>query len=283
MIKLITTRHEFDLIRNKINQTVGLVPTMGNLHEGHISLLKTALMENDVAIITIFVNPKQFGPTEDFDRYPRTLDNDLSKIENLILKNNFDQKEVIVFAPQSNDEIYPKNFSTTISIGELKNKLCGKFRPIHFDGVTTVVYRLFKITRPHKAYFGQKDYQQCVIINKMIMDLELDIEMHIKPIVRNSQGLALSSRNQYLSEKEMSEALHLPNTLKNIEKLILTKKDFNELRENELKNPKWDYLEILDAQTLDENINESKDLVIVGAYRINQTRLLDNIVVRNVR
>lgn len=285
MIKVFTTRHDFDNYRNSIsNKKIGLVPTMGNLHEGHISLLAKAIAENDISIITIFVNPKQFGPTEDFDKYPRTLDQDLTKIENLILKNNDDSKEVIIFAPKSNDEIYPKGFTTNISIGEMKTLLCGKFRPIHFDGVTTVVYRLFAITKPHNAYFGQKDYQQCIIIKKMIDDLELPIQMHIEPIVRNSMGLALSSRNQYLSENELQNALHLPKTLRTIEKLIETNQGYQNFISEELKNDQhWDYLELLDADNLQTLNQNSKNIIIVAAYRLGQTRLLDNILVKNAR
>jgi pantoate--beta-alanine ligase len=285
MIKVFTTRHDFDNYRNSIsNKKIGLVPTMGNLHEGHISLLAKAIAENDISIMTIFVNPKQFGPTEDFDKYPRTLDQDLTKIENLILKNNDDSKEVIIFAPKSNDEIYPKGFTTNISIGEMKTLLCGKFRPIHFDGVTTVVYRLFAITKPHNAYFGQKDYQQCIIIKKMIDDLELPIQMHIEPIVRNSMGLALSSRNQYLSESELQNALHLPKTLRTIEKLIETNQGYQIFISEELKNDQhWDYLEVLDADNLQTLDQSSKNIIIVAAYRLGQTRLLDNILVKNAR
>jgi len=285
MIKVYYTRSEFDQYRNSINhKTIGLVPTMGNLHEGHLSLLAKSMAENDVSIMTIFVNPKQFGPTEDFDKYPRTLDQDLTKIENLILKNNDDKKEVIIFAPKSNDEIYPAGFSTTISIGDLKTKLCGKFRPIHFDGVTTVVYRLFAIAKAHNAYFGQKDFQQCVIINKMIHDLEIPVKMHIEPIVRNSMGLALSSRNQYLSDKELTEALHLPKTLKTIEKLIETKQDFHQYISEELtRDQRWDYLEVLNAENLETVNATTQNIVIVAAYRLGQTRLLDNILVKNAR
>lgn len=285
MIKIYNTRKEFDNFRNNIaNKTIGLVPTMGNLHEGHISLLAKSIEENDISIMTIFVNPKQFGPTEDFDKYPRTLDQDLTKIENLILKNKDEKKEVIIFAPKDNNEIYPSGFSTTISIGELKTKLCGKFRPIHFDGVTTVVYRLFAITKPVNAYFGQKDFQQCVIIKKMIDDLELPIKMHIEPIVRNSMGLALSSRNQYLSEKELNEALHLPKTIKTIEKLIQSKQDYHTFITEELsRDQRWDYLEVLNADNLLEVDQDTMNIVVVAAYRLGQTRLLDNILVKNAR
>lgn len=279
MIKVFDTYSDFSNYRNQINKSIGLVPTMGNLHAGHISLLQAALLENDIAIITIFVNPKQFGPNEDYEKYPRTLNEDLSKIENLIMQLNDKTKEVIVFAPKSNDEIYPKGFSTHISVGPITTKLCGKIRPGHFDGVTTVVYRLFSITKPNRAYFGQKDYQQCAIIKKMIYDLDIPIEMIIKPIIRNSMGLALSSRNQYLNEIELIEALHLPNTLKQIEQMIISKEDYRPLLLKEKEDTRWDYLEILDANTLENLTEETDQKVIVAAYRINQTRLLDNIVV----
>jgi pantoate--beta-alanine ligase len=285
MIKVFHTRLQFDQYRATItNKKIGLVPTMGNLHEGHISLLKSALLENDIAVITIFVNPKQFGPNEDFDKYPRTFEQDLSKIENLILQSNIEEKEVVIFAPESNSEIYPPNFSTSISIGELKTKLCGKVRPIHFDGVTTVVYRLFAIIKAHNAYFGQKDFQQCVIIKKMINDLEIPITMHIMPIIRNSMGLALSSRNQYLTSTEIEAALHLPKTLKKIENLILNKNDYLQYILEEIKNDsKWEYLEVLDASNLETATANTEMLVIVAVYKINQTRLLDNIMVKNAR
>lgn len=281
MIKVFNTRKSFDQYRSAItNKSIGLVPTMGNLHEGHISLLKSSIEENDVSIITIFVNPKQFGPNEDFNKYPRTLEDDLTKIENLILHLKLDSKEVVVFAPLSNDEIYPEGFSTTISIGDLKTILCGKVRPIHFDGVTTVVYRLFAITKPHQAYFGQKDYQQCVIIKKMIHDLELPIKMHIKPIIRNAMGLALSSRNQYLTNEELEKALYLPRTLKKIENLILNNEDYQTYINQQKQDSNWDYLEVLNSENLNSDFKSNDNLVIVAAYRMNQTRLLDNILVQ---
>lgn len=284
MIKVFYTRSEFDQYRNTLNnKSIGLVPTMGNLHEGHISLLKSALEENQIAIMTIFVNPKQFGPNEDFDKYPRTLEQDLTKIEQVAINDLYKEKEIIIFAPKNNDEIYPANFSTNISVGEnLKTILCGKVRPIHFDGVTTVVYRLFRITKPTIAYFGQKDFQQTVIIKKMVYDLEIPVEIKVKPIIRNAMGLALSSRNQYLSQNELESALHLPTTLKKIEKLIKTKQDYLSLIETELKDSKWDYLEVLDAHNLGPINNNTKEIVIVGAYKMNATRLLDNIVVNMV-
>ena len=280
MIKLFNNRKDFDYFRNKLTtQSIGLVPTMGNLHKGHISLLEKAIAENDVAIVTIYVNPKQFGPNEDYDKYPRTLDDDIAKISAVAMLLD-KKKEIVVYAPNTDEEIYPKGFSTNISMGPMTQKLEGAVRPTHFDGVTTVVFRLFAITKAHQAYFGQKDVQQCLIIKKMVYDLEIPIKINIMPIIRNSEGLALSSRNQYLSESERVEALVLPHTLQKIEKLIRTKQDYKTFVSNVLANDKkWDYLEILDSQSLTAPTDKTLEVVIVAAYRMNSARLLDNILV----
>lgn len=280
MIKLFNNRKDFDYFRNSLTtQSIGLVPTMGNLHKGHISLLEKAIEENDVAIVTIYVNPKQFGPNEDFDKYPRTLDDDVAKISAVALSLD-KKKDIVVYAPNSDEGIYPEGFSTNISMGPMTQKLEGAVRPTHFDGVTTVVYRLFAITRAHQAYFGQKDVQQCLIIKKMVYDLEIPIKINIMPIIRNSEGLALSSRNQYLSESERTEALVLPQTLQKVEKLIRTKQDYKTfVNEAKAKDKKWDYLEILDSQNLEEPTDKTREVVIVAAYRMNSARLLDNILV----
>lgn len=279
MITVFTSRKDFNHYRNGLSkETIGLVPTMGNLHKGHISLIEKSTDENDVTIVTIFVNPKQFGPNEDFDKYPRTLDEDLAKISAVALLINA-KKEIVVFAPGSNEEIYPEGFSSTVSVGAMTQKFEGSIRPTHFDGVTTVVYLLFSITRAHKAYFGQKDVQQCLIIKKMVKDLELPIDIHIMPIVRNAEGLALSSRNQYLSETERSEALTLPQTLLKVEKLIRTKQDYKHFVAEVIKDKRWDYLEVLDSNNLEQPNEKTTELVIVAAFRLGTTRLLDNILV----
>lgn len=279
MITVFTSRKDFNHYRNGLSkETIGLVPTMGNLHKGHISLIEKSTDENDVTIVTIFVNPKQFGPNEDFDKYPRTLDEDLAKISAVALLINA-KKEIVVFAPGSNEEIYPDGFSSTVSVGAMTQKFEGSIRPTHFDGVTTVVYRLFSITRAHKAYFGQKDVQQCLIIKKMVKDLDIPIDIHIMPIVRNAEGLALSSRNQYLSETERSEALTLPQTLLKVEKLIRTKQDYKHFVAEVIKDKRWDYLEVLDSNNLELPNEKTTELVIVAAFRLGTTRLLDNILV----
>ncbi len=280
MIKIFTTRFDFDHYRNTLTtETIGLVPTMGNLHKGHVSLIEKSTEENDVTIVTIFVNPKQFGPNEDFDKYPRTLDEDLAKISAVALLINA-KKDLVVFAPRTEESVYPKGFSSTISVGPMTQKFEGSVRPTHFDGVTTVVHRLFTITKAHTAYFGQKDVQQCLIIKKMVKDLEIPIKIQIMPIVRNSEGLALSSRNQYLSESERVIAMTLPHTLQKVEKLIRTKQDYKHFVEETLKADKnWDYLEILDSSNLETPTDTTTELVIVAAYRAGTTRLLDNILV----
>lgn len=281
MIKIYTTINDFCDYREKIkSSSIGIVPTMGNLHQGHISLLKQSIEENEISIITIFVNPKQFGPNEDFAKYPRTLDDDISKISELALHNS--NKEIIIFAPKTNEEIYPTGFASVISVKGVTQKLEGKFRPDHFDGVTTVVYQLFKIINPTNAYFGQKDYQQCVVIDKMIQDLRLNIKLTILPIIRNSEGLALSSRNQFLSAEERVTSLHLSKTLKHIEGLIKTHQDYHHFIANELNDKKWDYLEALDAKNLETPAKETASVVIVGAYRLGAIRLLDNILVNTL-
>jgi pantoate--beta-alanine ligase len=278
MIKIFTTLKDFQHFRKNLgNSKVGIVPTMGNLHEGHLSLLKKSIEENDISVISIFVNPKQFGPTEDFNTYPRTLDQDIAKISNIAFNA---KSETVVFAPTSVEDIYPTGFNTTISVKGVTSKLEGSFRPTHFDGVTTVVYRLFSIIKPHNAYFGQKDFQQCVVIKKMIDDLGLDINFIRMPIIRNSEGLALSSRNQYLSESERSHALILSKTLKKIENLILQKADYHPFINECLTDKNWDYLEVLDARDLSEPKRDSREIVVIGTYRIGTTRLLDNIVVK---
>lgn len=292
MIEIAYTRNEFFELKKKWQEKnspqsqIGFVPTMGNLHEGHLSLLEKSLTENDLSVMSIFVNPKQFGPNEDFTKYPRTLDEDISKITRLFFevsnRQSGKEKSIIVFAPQTDSEIYPEGFSTTISVGPVTQILCGKYRPTHFDGVTTVVYCLFKIVGAHNAYFGQKDYQQCVVLQKMINDLSLEIKMHIFPIIRNSEGLALSSRNQYLSESDKKDALFLHRTLTGLKhqfeehNLEIAMKLTSPMLEEYLKDSRFDYLEILDGNTLSPINERTQKIAILGVLRLSGTRLLDN-------
>lgn len=283
MIKIFTTKKDYDHFRKSLkHDSVGIIPTMGNLHEGHLSLLKKSMEDNIVSVITIFVNPKQFGPNEDFDKYPRTLDADVAKISNIALHLKSPDKKIVVFAPISIEQIYPEGFNTVIAVKGVTETLEGARRPGHFDGVTTVVYRLFKIINAKNAYFGQKDFQQCVVVKKMIEDLGLEINFNIMPIIRNTEGLALSSRNQYLNELERIEALHLSKALKKIEMLIKNKADYKSYIEQELTNEKWDYLEVLNAENLSAPDESTTNLVIIGVYKLGNTRLLDNILVQTL-
>lgn len=256
--------------------SVGLVPTMGNLHQGHLSLLKEAARHHQAVVLTIFVNPKQFGPKEDFARYPRTLTQDLELIQGMNLQN-----EVVVFAPETAEEIFPVGYSTQISLGPLTQILCGQSRPGHFDGVTTVVYRLFALVKAQCAYFGQKDFQQLLLIKKMAQDLLLPTQVLGLPIVRDHDGLALSSRNQYLSASERQIGLALPRALQELQEIIIHHglEQAQKRRLELLTNSHFEYLEIISAQTLLPPGPQERELVIVGALRAGQTRLIDNVLV----
>lgn len=281
------------MLLNKINEvreevkkwhkeglTVGLVPTMGALHAGHLSLIKKAKETCDKVVVSVFVNPIQFGPSEDFDKYPRTLEAD----EKLCNGEGVD----IVFAPTPR-EMYQQdgrlsNDSLTYVCPPFfyVNKLCGKTRTGHFDGVCTVVLKLFNIVQPDYAFFGQKDAQQVIIVKKMVKDLNVPVEIIQCPIVREESGLALSSRNKYLSEEGKKDALVLSTILKNIKSCFekgIT--DISALKETAYSflNDKHDmeYLEILNKNTLEEEKNASKDSIALIACRVDGVRLIDNI------
>jgi pantoate--beta-alanine ligase len=276
MIKIIRSQKELDQLRTQVSSQIGFVPTMGNLHQGHLSLLKRSLDENELSIFSIFVNPTQFAPHEDFNQYPRTLQNDVNLIESITPT----KREVWIFAPEKNEDIYPEGSTTSIRNSSLGSILEGAIRPHHFEGVLSVVYQLFKIIRPHQAYFGLKDYQQYILIKKMNQDLRLGIHIHGCPIIRNENGLALSSRNQYLKDDETIHALHLTQTLKKLKSMI-EKNDLEQFkieREKILTDKRWNYLELRDAQTLSEHFT-SKEVVLLGVLQIGLTRLLDNEVI----
>lgn len=279
MIQVCRTQEELNKTR-QAHGHVGFVPTMGNLHKGHISLLSQALNDFDIVYFSIFVNPKQFGPTEDFDKYPRTLQNDLDLIEAEVKKHT--HKQVVVFAPQTPDEVY-RGFSKTIKVTGITEILEGSIRPGHFDGVTTVVYRLFDLVKPTKAYFGLKDYQQWAVIKKMVQQEKLDIEIVGMPIKRSTEGLALSSRNQYLSDKQKQDALMIINTLNEIKKIIAGKKTNLALAQDfitkKLEDKNWDYLTMRDYLSLSEDLKSSQQITILAVYRMGATRLLDNVQV----
>lgn len=278
MVKVLKTTQELISQRSLEKRSIGFVPTMGNLHQGHISLLKKGLEDFDVVYFSIFVNPTQFGPNEDFNRYPRTLENDLSLIENLL--KTFPNKEVVVYAPLKPEEVYAGVEKRHISVLEIKDILEGSIRPGHFDGVATVVYRLFELVKPQKAYFGLKDYQQFLIIRRMVSDLQLPIQIVGMPIIREDSGLALSSRNQYLSAEQKEASLILSRSLKKIiQTLNGQRKNLSiamDLITGLKEDPNWNYLELRDAESLSDNISSSKEITLLAVYQLGTTRLLDN-------
>ena len=254
---------------------ISFVPTMGALHEGHLSLIRAAKDSGEFIVVSIFVNPTQFGPNEDYKKYIRNLEGDLNKIKEIGVD--------VVFFPDVN-EIYPDGFETYVEVQELQKPLCGQFRPGHFKGVATVVLKLFNIVKPDIVIFGEKDYQQLKIIQKMARDLHLEIEIIGMPIIREYDGLALSSRNAYLDSKEREQANALSEALREIKgRFNQGENDTNNLVQSGrkiLKNSSIkdiDYLEIRNAETLmSKKKAQSGDLVAVAA-RVGNARLIDNI------
>ncbi|MDU4952718.1 MULTISPECIES: pantoate--beta-alanine ligase [Clostridium] len=252
--------------------TVGLVPTMGYLHEGHGSLIERCRKENDKVIVSIFVNPTQFGANEDLGAYPRDFERDKDLCEKLGCD--------LIFHPEPS-EMYVDPHAY-VNINGLSDYLCGKSRPVHFKGVCTVVSKLFNIVHPHNAYFGEKDAQQLAIIKKMVKDLNFDVNVVGCPIVREEDGLAKSSRNAYLSEEERKSALCLSRAIKKGQEIIRNSKKASEVIDamkaivNDEKDAKIDYIEVVDAVTM-QPISEIKGNVLVAmAVYIGKTRLIDN-------
>lgn len=255
---------------------IGLVPTMGALHEGHLSLVKTARTQTDFVIASIFVNPLQFGPNEDFAKYPRTFERDCQMLEAAGVD--------AVFAPTP-DEMYPKNAASFVEVEGLPQKLEGLTRPTHFRGVTTVVAKLFNITMPDRAFFGQKDAQQVVIIHKMVRDLNMDIDVVVCPIVRERNGLAMSSRNRYLDDEQRRQALVLYRALTRIqseadrgESNAATLIEAGKSVIAEEPQVRLDYLEIVGRETLDPVQDVAGGALVAVAAYVGPTRLIDNIV-----
>jgi pantoate--beta-alanine ligase len=258
---------------------IGVVPTMGYLHEGHLSLIHLLKQHTDIVITTVFVNPAQFAPEEDFEKYPRDVNRDVAMSESA--------GSDVVFTPSVN-EMYNHNYLTYINVENFSSALEGQFRTTHFRGVTTVVAKLFNITKPHVAVFGQKDAQQAIVIKKMVKDLNFDIEIIVAPIVREANGLAMSSRNVYINNGEKDEAAVLYKSLKLADKMILEgersvsiiKSMMSELI---LSNPKFslDYIAFSDETTLAdvETITEKPVLVSLAAH-FGKVRLIDNILIK---
>lgn len=267
-----------DYVRTQraLGKSIALVPTMGALHEGHLSLIRTAKSQCDIVIVSIFVNPTQFGPNEDYDAYPRTLDADCTHAEKAGAS--------AVFAP-STVEMYPDGFATTVTVSGITDLLCGAQRPGHFAGVALVVTKLFNITQPDRAFFGQKDAQQILVIRRFTADLNIPVEIVTVPIVRDENGLALSSRNQYLSAEEKKAALVLSRSLKIAEEAVRQ----GEVRTSILTDlvvrtieaeplAKTDYVHIYAYPSLAVTDTIAPRALLALAVRIGTTRLIDNTI-----
>ena len=276
-MEVVKTVEEFRGLRLKLREgrtVASLVPTMGALHAGHLSLVREAKKISDHVVVSIFVNPTQFGPGEDYQRYPRNLDEDLRVLKELGAGS--------VFVPDAS-EIYPQGFETFVTVGELSQKLCGLSRPVHFRGVATVVLKLLNIVEPRIAVFGQKDHQQCVLIRRMVKDLNLKAKIVVCPIVREDDGLAMSSRNQYLNSQERKAAPILYRCLESARQ---------EVKQGEVRSErilrgvvnridaeplaKLDYAEIVNEETLDPDREVRKGSLLALAAWIGKTRLIDN-------
>lgn len=264
----------------RAGKRVGLVPTMGALHDGHLSLVRAARAQSDVLVVSIFVNPTQFGPKEDFSKYPRTLEKDAALLQA--------EKVDFIFSP-SVEEMYPPGSSTFVTVEGLSEKLDGRSRPGHFRGVTTVVSKLFNIVQPDFAVFGQKDAAQAAVIRRMVHDLEFDVRILVCPIVREKDGLAMSSRNVYLNPEQRKQATVLYRSLMRVQtladqgennaaKLISTGKQVIA----EEPHVRLDYFEIVSWETLDPVADISKGALVAVAAYVGETRLIDNVVLHGV-
>lgn len=261
----------------KQGYSIGFVPTMGYLHEGHLSLVQKALEQNDKTVVSIFVNPMQFSPSEDLESYPR----DFNRDKELLEKTGAN----LIFYPGA-EKLYEDDFCTYVDMNRVSKELCGKSRPVHFRGVCTIVTKLFHIITPDKAYFGQKDAQQLAVIKRMVRDLNMDIEIVGCPIVREKDGLAKSSRNTYLSEEERRAALILSKAIFLGEQLVkqgerkasILKEKMKELIESEpLAN--IDYIEVVDANSIEKVEQLSGSVLTAIAVYIGRTRLIDNFII----
>lgn len=263
---------DWALARRAEGKTIGFVPTMGALHAGHASLMKAARKQNDLAAVSIFVNPTQFAPHEDLDRYPRTFEADRTIAE----KTGMD----VIYFPTA-ASMYPEGYSTFVNVEHVSEGLCGASRPTFFRGVATVVTKLFNAVLPHRTYFGQKDAQQCAVIKRMVRDLDMDIEVIEMPIVRERDGLAMSSRNAYLKPEERSRALCLSRALAEAKRMLKdgerdARKVISRVREG-LRDVKIDYVELVDGEVFDPVDRIAGTVVVAVAAWVGETRLIDNI------
>ncbi len=281
-MKVIRDIKQMSLISSKIKRrggTIGLVPTMGALHEGHLSLIRQARKENDTVTVSIFVNPSQWAPKEDFKRYPRPLKKDIA----LCRKAGVD----FLFYPEAK-EIYPHGFKTYVTVDELSSVICGRSRPGPFRGVTTVVAKLFNIMQPDIAYFGQKDAQQAIIIKRMAEDLNFTIQIKVMPTAREKDGLAMSSRNIYLNKQERKDALALGRALKLAKGLVGkgvkdTGRIISGMRQiiTSKKSTKIDYISVVDLNELRPVKKVSGSSLVALAVFVGKTRLIDNAIIKN--
>ncbi len=280
-MKIITTIDQMQENSNRLRDQgdrIGFVPTMGFLHEGHLSLIRKAREENHALVVSIFVNPTQFGPSEDFGAYPRDMENDSTLCRELGTD--------ILFAPSA-EEMYPEDFRTTVHVSGLTEALCGASRPGHFDGVTTIVAKLFSIVQPHNSYFGLKDYQQYRVIARMVQDLNMGVEVVGLPTIREEDGLAMSSRNTYLTADERASALTLNRSLRKAEEWVAEGVvDASEItsRAREIiqgePHTDIDYLQVVDAQDLTPVKTITGPSLMAMAVKVGRARLIDNVVLQ---
>jgi pantoate--beta-alanine ligase len=277
-MKIIKTIREMQQLSDELRKSkrISLVPTMGYLHEGHLALVRRAKELGHIVVVSIFVNPIQFGPQEDLAKYPRDFNRDAELLEK--------EKTDIIFYPDA-DEMYPGVFSTYVEVKKLEDHLCGKSRMGHFVGVATVVAKLFNIVKPHCAVFGQKDYQQLIIIEKMVKDLNMDIDIIGHPTVREQDGLAMSSRNTYLSPEERDKALLISRSLKKVEVLFREGERNTATLKKEVEGILYqkeginiEYVNLCDTDTLEELDTIRNKAVLAIACRIGKTRLIDNTI-----
>jgi len=267
--------------RKHENQTIGFVPTMGALHEGHLSLIRRARKHCSTVVVSIFVNSLQFGPVEDLSRYPRPVKRD----QQLCREAGVD----LLFWPSS-EEFYSKNFQTSVKVGRLSQRWEGEARPMHFEGVTTVVAKLLCLVRPNRSYFGQKDYQQLLVVKQLVQDLNIDTKIVRCPTIRESDGLALSSRNRYLSANQRTQAVRLSVALRQGVQAI--KQGTTSVRTIQSRMQKVltkipgiqvEYLAVCDAKSLESLTRAKGEMVLLGAIQIGNVRLIDNLLVRHIR
>lgn len=258
-------------------KTIGLVPTMGYLHEGHLSLVRESVKKADCTVVSVFVNPTQFGPTEDFEEYPRDMKRDSEILEN--------EGVDYVFDPEA-EEMYPEGYKTYVEVHNLQDRLCGHSRPGHFRGVATVVLKLFNIVNPDFSFFGQKDAQQAIILKKMVQDLDIEVKIEVLPIIREEDGLALSSRNAYLNTEERRAALVLSKSLGEAQKMIEkgerdVESIIKRMKEIIKGEPlaRIDYIEIVDMDNLNPLTRIGKKALVALAVFIGKVRLIDNVIV----